>query len=206
MTIFDWLAAAVVAFSAIGGAVKGLAKMLVSLGALLCGLVIALIFYDDLGRGLAALGTPSPVAYGLGFLLPIGAAGIGGAALTRRLRQAFRKTPLATLDRAGGAALGVGRAWLILSAAYLILTAFPAQPAFVLDARATPLIKPGARLLTELGRADLKRRFERGVAALRRMKETALNPKPPATGRDAGATQAPRRLDVATSGQKSGQK
>ncbi|OYT73164.1 MAG: hypothetical protein CFK52_02540 [Chloracidobacterium sp. CP2_5A] len=201
VTTFDWLAVAVLAFSAVSGALKGLAKTVVSLGALLGGLIIALVFYDDIGRGLAALGMASPVAYGLGFLLPIVAAGLGGAALARRLRKAFRKTPLATLDRAGGAALGVGRAWLVVSAAYLVLTAFPAQPAFVLHARVTPLAKPGARLLTELGRADLKGRFEQGVAALRRLKETALHRKSPATKRDASAA-PPRRLDAVVSGQK----
>ncbi len=175
MTVFDWLALGVVSVSVVGGALRGLLRTVISLSALLCGLVGALVFYDDIARGLAAFGMPSPVTSGLGFLLPIGAAGIGGAMLIRRLRKAFRKSPLGTLDRAGGAALGVGRAWLILSAAYLILTAFPAQPTFVLNARATPLVKPGARLLTKLGQADLKSRFEQGVATLRRLKETALN-------------------------------
>ncbi|MFQ3581134.1 MAG: CvpA family protein [Chloracidobacterium sp.] len=179
MTPFDWLAVVVVAFSVISGAIKGLTKTVIASGALLVGLVMALLFYDDLGQGLQALGVASPVASGVGVLAPVVLSGLGGSLLVRQLHKRFRKTPLATLDRVGGGALGVGRAWLILSVIYLVLTAFPAQPAFVLNAQVTPLIKPGSRLLTDLGKADLKARFEQGIAELRRMKAAALkSPKP----------------------------
>lgn len=201
MTLFDWLAVAVLAFSVIGGALKGLVKTVVSISALAAGLVAALVFYDDLGRALRAFGLHAALADGAGFLLPIVAAGVGGALLVRRLRKALRKTPLATLDRLGGAALGVGRAWLILSVVYLVLTAFPARPAFVLHARVTPLVKPGARLLTGLGRADLKRRFEEGVAALRRMKETALHRPASQTEQKADAA-PPRRANAVAAGRR----
>ncbi|MCS7080327.1 MAG: CvpA family protein [Chloracidobacterium sp.] len=202
MTAFDWLAGVVLVFSIVSGALRGMIKTVVSVGALLGGLVVALVFYDDIGRGFAALGLASPIAYGLGFLAPILAAGVGGAFLTRRLRKAMRKMSLAKLDRLGGMALGVGRAWLILSAVYLVLTAFPAQPAFVLNARIAPLIKPGARLLTEWGRADLRSRFEQGLATLRRMKATAL-PRATSPGEPAaGERSAPGRPNAVASGRK----
>ncbi|GEM_PF-1685517 len=184
MTAFDWLALVVVVFSAVSGAVRGLVKTVISSAAFLTGLVAALVFYDDLAAGLKHLGATAPLAYGLGFLLPVALAWLGGWWLVRHLHRRFRKTPLATLDRLGGSALGIGRAWLVLSVIYLVLTAFPAQPAFVLHARVTPLVKPGARLLTDLGKADLKNRFEQGIAELRRMKETALRPKKPGMSPD----------------------
>lgn len=171
MTIFDWLAVVIVAFSAISGALRGMTKTVISSCALLVGLGVALVFYDDFGRAFKMLGAPLPVAYGAGVVLPVIVTGVGGAWLVRVLHRRMRRTPLATLDRLGGGLLGVGRAWLVLSVIYLVLTAFPAQPTFVLGAMVTPAVKSGAQLLTRLGNADLKARFERGIRILRQRKD-----------------------------------
>ncbi|MGQ9897642.1 MAG: CvpA family protein [Acidobacteriota bacterium] len=183
MTAFDWLAIVVVAFSFIRGFLRGMTRTVISSLAFFTGLAIALVLYADLAIVIKHLGVATPLAYAVGFLVPIGLAWLGGWWLARYLCRRFRKTPLATLDRLGGGALGIGRAWLILSVIYLylVLTAFPVQPDFVLQARVTPVIKPGARLLTDLGKADLKNCFEQGVAKLRHLKEVTLHPKPPKT-------------------------
>lgn len=180
MTGFDYFILALVAVSAASGASKGLTRSLVSFASAIVGLAGGVTFYDDIAKLYEWIGLPTPLTPALGFLTPVVVCIVGGGVLSNRIRKKIRRTAIAGLDTVGGAGLGVVRGWLIGSAVFLTVTAFPVKLTTVEKAVTTPALMVGARLFTLVAARDLVKRFEEGVAELRRLKtEYAAPPRKP---------------------------
>lgn len=175
MNALDYIVIIVVLISTISGAAKGIIRSVFSFGAVLLGLVLALIFYPQLAAFYKVLGFSDGVASFLGFLTPIVVTSIAGSYLSYRIRKILKRIGLKTLDTVAGAGLGFVRAWLVCSALFLALTAFPGRLQVVEHAQTKPFLYLGARLLTSIGSKDLAVQFERGIQELQKLK-TGANP------------------------------
>lgn len=177
MTGFDILIFLIAGFSAFSGAMKGLIRSVFSFGAVIVGIVAALVFHDEAAAFISWLGASENVALVVGFLIPIGICVLVGSFLSNKLRKTLKKTGLTSVDRLGGAGLGLVRAWLIGSAIFLAVTAFPIKIEAVEKAVTMPFLSIGARMLVSVASQDLNGRFQKGIAELRQLKEKHL-PKP----------------------------
>lgn len=177
MTGFDILIFLIAGFSAFSGAMKGLIRSVFSFGAVVVGIVAALVFHDEAAAFISWLGASENVALVVGFLIPIGVCVLAGSFLSNKLRKTLKKTGLTSVDRLGGAGLGLVRAWLIGSAIFLAVTAFPIRITAVEQAVTMPFLSLGAQMLVSVASQDLSGKFQKGIAELRQLKEKHL-PKP----------------------------
>ncbi len=179
MTGLDYFVLAIAFFSVLSGAMKGIVRSLFSFGGLILGLLVALLFNQEIGSIFTSIGVSRTWASLLGFLLPLVLSVLGGSYAAHHLRKALKKTGLTPVDTAAGACLGLVRAWMFGSGVYLALTAFPVKLETVEQAKTGPALALGAKVLVQVASRDLSSEFEKGLAELRRIKAERLGGKPP---------------------------
>jgi membrane protein required for colicin V production len=162
VTGLDYTVLVVAVVSAALGWRRGLLRGAFAAGAALVGLVLASNFYGAAGLLLSGLTTTRRAADLLGFATIFLLAIIGGAIAGRSARKALERARISWIDRALGAGVGLVRAWLVCSALYLALTAFPVRIEAVDRATFGPVLVEGSRLLVYLGSSDFRRRFKEG--------------------------------------------
>ncbi len=169
MTILDVIVLIIAALSAAAGWRRGLLRAVLAITAALVGLLLAANFYGPVGTCLTVLTTTQRAAdllgFGLIFALTLAAGAYGGF----RLRKALEKARLSWVDRTLGLGLGLVRAWLVSSALYLGLTAFPVRLEAVERSSLAPVLVEGTRVLAYLGSPELRRRFVEGYDTLQRL-------------------------------------
>jgi len=162
MTVLDYFVLLVLLASLIAGAVKGIIKGVVSLTFAVAGLLAAANFYKT-AASLLGWATPGDRAAQLvGFLAVFALVLATGAALSFALRRTLRRARLSWVDHALGAAFGVTRGWLVCSAVYLALTAFPLQPEAVTRAAFAPVLLQGTRVIVYVTSPEMREKFAAG--------------------------------------------
>ena len=169
MTALDLIVLVIATLSAAAGWRRGILRAALAIVAALAGLVLAAHFYGPVGALVAVLTTTQRAADLLGFALIFTTSLVAGAYGGFRLRKALERARLSWIDRMLGLALGLARAWLVCSALYLALTAFPVRVEAVERSRLAPVLVEGTRVLAYLGSADLRRRFLEGYDTLQRL-------------------------------------
>lgn len=169
MTGLDYIVLAVAALLGFAGWRRGVLRGTFAIGAALLGVVLASNFYA-VGAFFVSWLTTSPRAadllgFALIFVLTIAA----GAYAGHRLRKALERARLSWVDRTLGTALGLVRAWLICSAIYLALTAFPVRIEAVERSMLAPVLVEGTRVLAYLGSEEFRRKFRDGYDTLHRL-------------------------------------
>ncbi len=161
MTAFDLFVLALIGASVVAGALRGLARALVTGVALILGLIIAARGYEAVGVVLRAFGLvqSSATANAGGFLLIMLVALVAGFIGGRLLGKGLRSARLGWLDRVLGAAFGFARGAAVCCVFYLALIAFPVRLNTVTEARTAPALAVGARLLAHLTSQDVRARF-----------------------------------------------
>jgi len=154
--------------STIAGWRRGIITGLFTLGAALCGLVVASHAYAPVGRLLYTITTNDRSAGLLAFGLLFAGTLAAGVYAGYRLRKALDRARLRSIDRLFGALVGLVRAWLVCSAIYLGLTAFPVRLDAVEHSLFAPILVAGTEALAYLGSDDLRRRFSEGYDSLER--------------------------------------
>ena len=168
MTLLDYFVLTVVVTSVVVGALKGIIRGAVSLTAVIGGLLFAAYAYKYPAALLGAFVASPQAAHLLGFIAIFVAALAAGALLSRGLRRALKRIRLGWADHAFGAVFGLIRAWLICSAVYLALTAFPVKLEAVQQARLAPVLLEGTRAIAYLTSRELKDRFYSGYETVQR--------------------------------------
>ncbi|HYO63220.1 MAG TPA: CvpA family protein [Pyrinomonadaceae bacterium] len=169
MTLFDLFVLAIVGSSVAAGALRGLVRAAVTGAALVVGLLLAARFYEVAGALLLGLGFFESVtaSHAGGFLLVVGVALIVGLVAGRLLRGGMRRAKLEWFDRLLGGAFGLARGLAVCSIVYLALTAFPVPLRTVAEARTSPVLAEGARLLVACTSSEVRAKFYDGYKLLK---------------------------------------
>ncbi|MFY9607420.1 MAG: CvpA family protein [Blastocatellia bacterium] len=169
MTVLDYFVLIVVVATVASGATRGILKGIVSVASALAGLVLAAQFYAYAAIPFFAVGSTGHWANFLGFATIFVAMLFAGSWLTGWLRSGLRRARLSWLDHLVGAGFGLMRGWLICSAVYLALTAFPLRPAAVERAVLAPVLLEGTHVIAYLTSEDMRQRFLNGYESVKRL-------------------------------------
>jgi membrane protein required for colicin V production len=105
-----------------------------------------------------------------------------GLLITYALRTVLKRSRLSWADHLLGAGFGLLRGWLVCSALYLALTAFPVKIDAVQRATFAPALLEGTRVIAYLTSRELRERFYAGYETIKRMWDPkGLKPTRPAS-------------------------
>jgi membrane protein required for colicin V production len=161
MTVFDLFVLAIVGASVVAGALRGFVRALIATFGLVLGLFIAAHAYEPAGALLRGLGLveSNEAANAGGFLLVAGLVLLAGFVVGEFAKSGLKRARLGWLDGALGAGFGLLRGVGVCSLVYLALTAFPVRIESVAQARTSPALAEGARLLALCTSSDVRARF-----------------------------------------------
>ncbi len=161
MTLFDFIVFALTGASVMAGASRGLLRALITVIALIVGLLIAGQGYELAGSLLRSVGLVESreAANAGGFLLITSVVLVAGFVGGQMVRGGLRRVRLEWFDRVLGGAFGLLRGLAVCSVMYLALTAFPMRIEAVDKAKSAPLLAEGARWLAYFTSEDLRIRF-----------------------------------------------
>jgi membrane protein required for colicin V production len=160
-TVLDFFFAGIVIISTVFGMMKGLAREIISLVALIGGFILAVLYYRVPAKRLAEFSRTNSVAELLGFLaIFVGCILIGiiAAFLANRFVEA---ASLEWIDRILGAIFGLFRGWAVSSIVVVALVAFPVRENMMKQSFLAPLLLSGARTAILLVPRDLKDKFNK---------------------------------------------
>ncbi|PYP83354.1 MAG: hypothetical protein DMF61_23470 [Blastocatellia bacterium AA13] len=168
MTLLDYVVLTIVVVSVAYGALRGIVRSAVSLAAVISGLFFAAYWYEYPAVLYRPFGASPQAAHLLGFITLFVAALVGGVFLSRVLRGGLKRLRIGWTDHVFGAVFGLIRAWLICSAIYLALTAFPVRLDAVEQARLAPVLLEGTRAIAYLTSREFKDQFYGGYEIVQR--------------------------------------
>ncbi len=171
MTVLDYFVLIVVLASVVSGVTKGILKGIISIISALAGLVAAAYLYTYAATLFSRFTETARAANLLGFVAIFLLVLIAGSLLARRLRGLLKRARLNWIDRALGAVFGLLRGWLICSAIYLALTAFPVRLDAVERAMFAPALLEGTRVIAYLTSRELRDRFLDGYRSVQNLWE-----------------------------------
>jgi len=165
----DWTFAAIVAGSVIFAIMKGFVRELISLAALIAGLVVASLAYPRAALWFEDLTKSHDVALGLGFLTLFLAVLMVGGLAQLLARKLIKTAGIEWFDRFLGAVFGLVRGVLVDCVLLLALVAFAIKPAAVQQSSLAPYVTTGAHIISLAMPTNLKAQFRLGFE---RFKET----------------------------------
>ena len=124
----NWLDIAIVLVIAtftISAFSSGLIREVVTLVSALVGVVVAGLFYDDLERDLLVFIHDDEAARFFSFLMLLGSVYLAGQLVAIMLMQTASLLLLGWVDRAGGAALGLLKGFVVVEVLLILLVTFP---------------------------------------------------------------------------------
>ena len=172
MNPLDWIVAALLVYSTIRAAIRGLVRELFALGGLLVGFVLACWYYRAAAQFLRGLVNSEPLADFCAFLLIVSLAMIASTLAGTLVRRAASAVGLSPLDRLGGAAFGAVRGLVLAMALLLAVTAFLPTSPWVQGSKFSPYLLRASHAVSFVMPRQLKRQL---VEGLERIKHTTPN-------------------------------
>jgi membrane protein required for colicin V production len=158
-TSLDLVFVLIIALSTGLAVTKGLAREIVSLVALIGGLLLAAIFYRTPALWFVDFSRSETVAQLLGFLIIFLGCLTAGAVVSFIVNKFVKMAKLQWMDRILGGVFGFLRGWAIASIIVLALIAFPVRPDAVPRSDLAPYLLAGARAAALIIPGDLKAKF-----------------------------------------------
>ena len=159
LTKLDWLVLAILLISTVGSFVRGFARELISLSAVIVGLALACWFYRDIGSFLILYVKTEDIASFCGFVIIFVLTLLAGCILSFLVRNFLQFVDLQWIDGILGLAFGLLRGCMVSSVLFMALTAFPFQIESVKKATFAPYLLLGARVISVVTPASIKTRF-----------------------------------------------
>ncbi|MGH9470361.1 MAG: CvpA family protein [Terriglobia bacterium] len=163
----DWIFAVVILLSVIFAARKGFVRELISLAAVVVGIVVAALEFRRAAGWFEDLTSSHAVALAAGFLAIFVTVLIAGAIVSALARFLIRSAGVEWFDRFLGGIFGLIRGIIVDSILLMVLVAFAIKPAAVGRSQLAPYISTGARALVVLMPRDLKSSFRAGFQRFR---------------------------------------
>lgn len=173
MTMFDYIVIGVGSFSLLAGLIRGFVQSAWGLASALIGLILASAWYPQLQPIVRPWMESEVTAMLTGFLIIFVGVVLGGMAIGRTVDALLKKTHLSWLDHLAGGVFGLARGWLICSAVYVALIAFPVQPDMVAHAWSAPYLHQGAEVLTMATSKELRDQFFEAYHSLQHRESVA---------------------------------
>jgi membrane protein required for colicin V production len=160
LNIIDLLFIAILFFSVLFGIIRGLVREVLAICFLIAALVVAFIYYQDVGHFLNEWIKKRELADLAGFLLLLLLAGGAGSLIARLIGKFLVIGPLKALDRMLGAVFGLLRAGLLAGIVVYAFIAFPLNDELLKESQLTPYLvdamKMGIKILPPALREKLK--------------------------------------------------
>ncbi len=162
MTFLDWIFLAILIASVAGGISKGFSREVIALASVVIGLMLACWFFPSAGRFYSDFVKTPDIANLLGFITIFVGCIVLGAVVSLLVGKFLKAVSLQWYDRFLGAAFGLLRGWLIGSVLFMILTTFPVKLDSVKNAKFSPYLLVGARVISVAVPTELKNKFLEG--------------------------------------------
>ena len=177
LTNLDWLVLAILLISMVGSYIRGFARELISLSAVIVGLVLACWLYHDVGSFLIPYVKTEDIASFCGFIIIFVLTLLAGGVLSYWVRNFLRFVDLQWIDRLLGLAFGLLRGCLISSVLFMVLTTFPFQIESVKKAQFAPYLLLGARVISIVTPSSMKTKFMDGYQKVKQFWQEEIKNK-----------------------------
>lgn len=172
----DWTLAAIVLVSVVSAFRQGFMRELISLAAVIAGLVIAVCCYARAAVWFEDLTRSHQIALGVGFVVLFAGTLLVGAIISWLVGRMVKQSGFEWFDRLLGAGFGFVRGVVVNAVLLMAMLAFAIKPEVVQRAVLAPYMTAVTRSLVMVMPADLQTQFRSGFDKLR----DALLQKPPA--------------------------
>jgi len=163
----DWILAAIAVASIVTAMLKGFVRELISLAAVVVGLVVAALGYWRVAPWFEDLTKSHEIALGLGFLSLFLATLIVGALVSHLALKLIKAAGVEWFDRFLGGVFGLVRGVLVDCVLLLALVTFAIKPQAVEQSSLAPYVTSGARVLALVMPRSLKAQFQQGFEKFR---------------------------------------
>jgi len=167
MNLFDWILAAILAYSTVQAFMRGLVREIFSLVGLVAGVLLASWNYERVATLLGGLISNSSVANTVAFLAIALGVMIAAAILGRLIYATAHAVGLGFFDRMGGAAFGLAKGCLIGVAILMAISAFLPGVGWVKNSRLAPYFLEGAHAVSFVVPHDLKQLILNGATEIK---------------------------------------
>jgi membrane protein required for colicin V production len=163
----DWILAAIAVASVVTAMLKGFVRELISLAAVVVGLVVAALGYWRVAPWFEDLTKSHEIALGLGFLSLFLATLVVGALVSHLALKLIKAAGVEWFDRFLGGVFGLVRGVLVDCVLLLALVTFAIKPQAVQQSSLAPYVTAGARVLALAMPGSLKTQFQQGFGKFR---------------------------------------
>lgn len=163
----DWILAIILFVSVILAVGKGLVRELVSLAAVVVGIVVASLEYTRAAYWFEDLTKSQEVALAAGFLAVFALVLVAGAVVSLMARFLIRQAGVEWFDRFLGGIFGLVRGIIIDSILLMVMVAFAIKPQAIQKSELAPYVSTGARAIAYLMPHRLRNSFYEEFQKLR---------------------------------------
>ncbi len=167
LNLFDWFLIAILAYSTVVAFLRGIIRVLFSLGGLIAGILLAAWNYHHVALLLSRLITTPATAQIVAFLFIVVGVMVLSTLLGKVLNRTVHAIGLGFFDRLLGAAFGFLRGCLLGVAILMAVAAFLPQSQWIANSQLTPYFLAGAHAVSFVVPNELRQQILNGAEQLK---------------------------------------